>query len=134
MSKIHHIIKYCYKVQFHTHVILVMSSQCNTLYSWSFQLCSLMNGTITTNMNSHHLIKPWVFVLTKTCKCDKNILSVSLSLISFAIIALKYSNQHAQLRHVQLAIDIKFLYWYHDSKFHIDILIYRYISPIPNSR
>ena len=26
----------------------------------------------------------------KTCKCDKNILSVNLSLISFAIIALKY--------------------------------------------
>ena len=29
------------------------------------------------------------------------------------------------------AIDIKNLHWYHDSKFHIDILVYRYISPIP---
>ena len=29
------------------------------------------------------------------------------------------------------ANDIKNLYWYHDGKFHINILVYRYISPIP---
>ena len=56
---------------------------------------------------------------------------MSLSLILFAIIALKYSNHtmhmHNYVRHVQLLI-YKVLYWYHDSKFHIDISVYRYIA------
>ena len=33
--------------------------------------------------------------------------------------------------HACASINIKFRYWYRNSKFHIDILVYRYISPNP---
>ena len=55
------------------------------------------------------------------------LLTNSVPLICFFIIALKLWHAHACA-----SIDIKFLYWYRDSKFHIDILVYRYISLIPS--
>ena len=74
------------------------------------------------------------FALVGTFRCSVELpvlllvllLTNSVSLICFSIYRIKILNWHTHA-----SIDIKVFFWYRDSKFHIDILVYRYISPIP---